>query len=67
MKEMKQCDKIIEGLLILRKYNGEHFIQAAHDQIFGGSSDVPADDDAKLRSMGWTRTNVGRGLWFIYT
>lgn len=53
LKEISRLDKIIAGLLILKKY-GEDFA-AEHDIIYAGGdpADVTPEDAAVLDELGW--------------
>lgn len=64
---MKLAD-IIEGMQIVAKHAGDdqYCVQAEHDQLYCGSSDLPLSDEekARMKQLGWMD---GDGSWSCFT
>jgi hypothetical protein len=59
--------KIIEGLTILAKYEGES-VAAEHDKIYAGPSttdDISPDDRVRLEELKWLLDDEV-GSWFCF-
>lgn len=64
---MTSAQKIIEGLLILSKYE-DNDIAAEHDIIYAGPNDtskISPEDVAKLEELGWYISS-GTDSWARY-
>lgn len=60
--------KFAEGVAIIAKYLDpeEYGVRAEHDQLwFGGDEEVSAEDAARLKELGWFRSDEGG--WSCFT
>lgn len=59
--------EIIEGMQIIAKHTKDQFcVQAEHDELFCGDSELPLSDEekARMKELGWMDHD---GSWSCFT